>query len=105
MTMTITLPDFDTGGLFPCTLVPTRTLDDGTVIGQATPTTCDSFGPVPVVVYPDGEIMTSIDWQTEAGDDLLDDLEDAAQRNELNWMRARDGKTAYIVCGLPRVLE
>lgn len=100
--MTINLIDFQTGETFPCDFRVVTETDEARV-GQATPTTTNAFGPVAVVVYEDGEIMTSIDWQTPVADEDLEDLEE--HRLATRWMRARDGKNAIIFNGLPRVLE
>ena len=98
--MTINLIDFETGETFPCDFRVVAEVD-GASVGQATPTTTNGFGPVAVVVYEDGTIMTSIDWQTPVADEDLEDLEDLATR----WMRNGDGKDAIILGGLPRILE
>ena len=98
--MTINLIDFETGETFPCDFRVVAEVD-GARVGQATPTTTNAFGPVAVVVYEDGTIMTSIDWQTPVADEDLEDLEEHPTR----WMRNGDGKDAIILGGLPRVLE
>ena len=99
---TINLIDFQTGEIFPCDFRAIAETGEA-AIGQATPTTTTAFGPVAVVVYEDGTIMTSIDWQTPVADEDLEDLEE--HRLATRWMRNGDGKDAIILNGLPRVLE
>ena len=99
--MTINLIDFETGESFPCDFRVVAETSEAQ-IGQATPTTTNAFGPVAVVVYEDGTIMTSIDWQTPVADEDLEDLEE--HRYATRWMRNGDGKDAIILNGLPRIL-
>ena len=99
---TINLIDFETGETFPCDFRVVAEVD-GASVGQATPATSNDFGPVAVVVYEDGTIMTSIDWQTPVADEDLEDLEEHLLATR--WMRNGDGKDAIILGGLPRILE
>ena len=99
---TINLIDFETGETFPCDFRVVAETDEAK-IGQATPTTTNAFGPVAAVVYEDGTIMTSIDWQTPVADEALEDLE--SNRLATRWMRNGDGKDAILLNGLPRILE
>ncbi len=58
------------------------------------------------VVYSDGTVITSIDWQGTCGHDdpetVREEIADPAWAH--HWMRAADTANCIILDGLPRVL-
>lgn len=58
------------------------------------------------IVYSDGTVITSSDWQGMCGHDdretVLDKIANPAWAHE--WMRASDFTNCIIVDGLPRIL-
>lgn len=101
---TILLFDKDSTKYIECVfrLVHTNHTNPRAWVGIATPISTEDPFEVPVVVYKDGTIFTSSDWQASVQDEWLKDLEEA--RYLISWVENKSGIPAILFEGLPRLL-